>query len=116
MGTHPIFESDFDCLTDDRSKWSKMEELPDPADVPEYLFSIPEEEPNPELLKLLPEKSTLEQFVDVGIYFVAVFQIICFFACFFLPEIKEEEQKKGEEDSQKKETSEKKSKESKKNK
>lgn len=55
-----------------------MEELPDPSEVPEYLFSIPEEEPNPELLKLLPVKSTLEQFVDVGIYFVAVFQV--FFA------------------------------------
>lgn len=52
-----------------------MDELPDPSDVPEYLFSIPEEEPNPELLKLLPVKSTLEQFVDVGIYFVAVFQV-----------------------------------------
>ena len=56
-----------------------MEALPDPADVPEYLFSIPEEEPNPELLKLLPEKSTLEQFVDVGIYFVAVFQVFGLF-------------------------------------
>ena len=53
-----------------------MEELPDPSEVPEYLFSIPEEEPNPELLKLLPQKSTLEQFVDVGIYFVAVFQVL----------------------------------------
>ena len=56
-----------------------MEELPDSAEVPEYLFSIPEEEPNPELLKLLPEKSTLEQFVDVGIYFVAVFQVFGLF-------------------------------------
>lgn len=62
-----------------------MEELPDPSEVPEYLFSIPEEEPNPELLKLLPVKSTLEQFVDVGIYFVAVFQVFCdFFQPFFI--------------------------------
>ena len=60
-----------------------MEELPDPSEVPEYLFSIPEEEPNPELLKLLPEKSTLEQFVDVGIYFVAVFQVSAISSTFF---------------------------------
>jgi len=93
-----------------------MEELPDPSEVPEYLFSIPEEEPNPELLKLLPEKSTLEKFVDVGIYFVAVFQIICFFACFLLPETKEAEPQESVKDSQKKESSEKKAKESKKNK
>lgn len=66
-------------------------DLPDPADVPEYLFEFPEEQPNPELLKLLPEKSPLEQFVDIGIYFVAVFQIICFFACFLLPDKEPEE-------------------------
>jgi len=63
-----------------------MEELPDPSEVPEYLFSIPEEEPNPELLKLLPQKSTFEQFVDVGIYFVAVFQVLSQNFCeFFQP-------------------------------
>jgi len=22
MGTHPIFESDFDCLTDENERWS----------------------------------------------------------------------------------------------
>ena len=113
-----------------------MDDLPDPNDVPEYLFSIPEEEPNPELLKLLPQKSTLEQFVDVGIYFVAVFQvhilplssffirsqIICFFACFLLPERTEEsespqeDKEKPPKDEQKKKTPEKKPKETKKNK
>merc|ERR1711936_11745 len=27
MGTHPIFESDFDCLTDSNRKWANPEEF-----------------------------------------------------------------------------------------
>merc|ERR1711973_455146 len=31
MGTHPIFESDFDCLTDKKSVWSTYQRLEKPS-------------------------------------------------------------------------------------
>jgi len=49
-----------------------------------YLFEPPSDEPDPELLKLLPKKNLIEQIVDIGLYFVAAFQIVCFLALIFL--------------------------------
>ena len=40
-----------------------------------YLFEPPSDEPDPELLKLLPKKNLIEQIVDIGLYFVAAFQV-----------------------------------------
>ena len=44
-------------------------------DIPSYYFETPASEPDPELLKLLPQKSLFEQVIDFGLYFVAVFQV-----------------------------------------
>lgn len=61
-----------------------------------YLFEPPSSEPDPELLKLLPKKNLIEQIVDIALYFVAAFQIVCFLALIFLkdPEKVEENLKK----------------------
>ena len=45
-------------------------------DIPSYYFETPSSEPDPELLKLLPQKSLFEQVIDFGLYFVAVFQVL----------------------------------------
>jgi len=84
-----------------------------------YLFEPPSDEPDPELLKLLPKKSLIEQIVDIGLYFVAAFQIVCFLALIFLKDpsdkVKESADKVEEEKPHKVEEK-KKSKESKKTK
>ena len=74
--------------------------------------------------RLLSNLSTLEFTLSPFFRFSATFfnlfssfhQIICFFACFLLPETKEEEPKEDEKESQKKESAEKRTRESKKNK
>jgi len=84
-----------------------------------YLFEPPSDEPDPELLKLLPKKNLIEQIVDVGLYFVAAFQIVCFLALIFLKDPEKEALEKTEEKSEekpKKVEEKKKSKESKKTK
>jgi len=78
-----------------------------------YLFEPPSDEPDPELLKLLPKKNLIEQIVDICLYFVAAFQIVCFLALIFLKDPEKEPSEKVEE---KPEKLEKKSKESKKTK
>jgi len=80
-----------------------------------YLFEPPSDEPDPELLKLLPKKNLIEQIVDIGLYFVAAFQIVCFLALIFLKDPEKEASEKVEEKPEKVEDK-KKSKESKKTK
>ena len=53
-----------------------MDEIPSELNsVPSYYFETPDSDPDPELLKLLPEKSLFEQVLDFGLYFVAAFQV-----------------------------------------
>merc|ERR1711892_1126175 len=49
-----------------------------------YLFESPASEPSEELLKLLPQKSSLEYLVDFGLHFVALFQFVCLICLFGL--------------------------------
>ena len=42
----------------------------------EWQFEPASDEPDPELLKLLPKKNLIEQIVDIGLYFVAAFQVV----------------------------------------
>lgn len=58
----------------------------DTTDPLHYIFEEPSEEPDPELLALLPKKTLLERVVDFGLYFVAAFQVICILALIFLKE------------------------------
>lgn len=81
-----------------------------------YLFEPPSDEPDPELLKLLPKKSLIEQIVDIGLYFVAVFQVVCFLALIFLKDESKENTDKKSETETTKETASKTKKESKKTK
>jgi len=70
-----------------------MDEIPSELNsVPSYYFETPDSDPDPELLKLLPEKSLFEQVLDFGLYFVAAFQIICFLAVIFLRDPAEAEE------------------------
>lgn len=61
-----------------------------------YLFEPPSSEPDPELLKLLPKKNLIEQIVDIALYFVAAFQIVCFLALIFLKDPEESLNKAGD--------------------
>jgi len=65
-----------------------------------YLFESPASEPSEELLKLLPQKSSLEYLVDFGLHFVALFQFVCLICLFWLKD--PAESKKEETESEKK--------------
>ena len=47
----------------------------DIENLPEYFFEFPEANVDPRLLALLPQKSFFEQVIDIGLYFVAAFQV-----------------------------------------
>merc|ERR1711892_1229689 len=57
MGTHPIFESDFDCLTDNK-RW-------DVSSVPVVRAPVVSSRPSPEHAKVLPSTDQLTSLSDM---------------------------------------------------
>merc|ERR1711935_530815 len=57
MGTHPIFESDFDCLTDNY-RW-------DVSSVPVVRAPVASSRPSPEHAKVLPSTDQLTSLSDM---------------------------------------------------